>query len=63
MKESLHQWLSPVVPGPLHGPLPNDGDGWNSIDFIGVWDCGLLSDVTDWQSSEENLPQWTCQYE
>ena len=47
MKESLHQWLSPVVPGPLHGPLPNDGDGWNSIDFIGVWDCGLLSDVTD----------------
>jgi hypothetical protein len=36
-------WLHPVVPGPHHGPLPNDGDGWNRFDLLGVGGCGLLS--------------------
>ena len=36
-------WLHPVVPGPHHGPLPNDGDGWNRFDLLGEGECGLLS--------------------
>ena len=39
----LGPYLDPVIPGPHHGPLPNDGDGWNRIDHLGVWDCGLSS--------------------
>ena len=39
----LGPWLDPVVPGPLHGPLQHDGDGWNQIDRLGVWECGLSS--------------------
>ena len=42
-REDLGPWLDPVVPGPCHGPLPNDGDGWNRIDLLGVWECGLSS--------------------
>ena len=37
----LTPWLNPVVPGPSVGPLPDDGDGWNRIDLLGVWECGL----------------------
>ena len=40
-REDLGPWLNPVIPGPILGPLPDDGDGWNRIDQLGVWECGL----------------------
>ena len=42
-RADLSPWLDPVVPGPRHGPLPDDGDGFNRIDLLGVWECGLSS--------------------
>jgi hypothetical protein len=42
-REDLAPWLDPVVPGPSPGPLPPDGDGFNRIDLLGVWECGLSS--------------------
>ena len=40
-REDLGPWLDPHVPGPLLGPLLLDGDGWNQIDHLGMWECGL----------------------
>ena len=42
-KVDLGPWLDPEVPGPFLGPLQDDGDGWNRIDRLGVWECGLSS--------------------
>ena len=39
----IRPWLDPVVPGPVHGPVQVDGDGWSRIDKLGVWECGLSS--------------------
>ena len=33
--------LDPEVPGPLIGPLPLAGTGWEDIDRLGAWECAL----------------------
>ena len=33
--------LDPDVPGPLLGPLNQDGNGWADIDQLGAWECAL----------------------
>jgi len=35
----LRPFLDPVIPGPVTGPLPQDTDGWNTIDQKGAWEC------------------------
>ena len=35
----LSPFLDPTVPGPVTGPLPQDEDGWVTIDSWGAWDC------------------------
>ena len=42
-KEDLRPWLNPQVPGPNTGLILADGDGWNRIDSLGAWECGLSS--------------------
>ena len=37
----LTDWLDPAVPEPLLGPLEQDAVGWNVVDKLGGWECGL----------------------
>ena len=41
VQEELASRRHPVVPGPTPGPVLPDGDGWNLIDTMGVWECAL----------------------
>ena len=52
VQEELASRRNPTVPGPLPGPILPDGDGWNMIDSMGVWECALtpffpMEDIPD----------------
>ena len=38
---NLLPFINPIVPGPVPDNIPGHSDGWDMIDMLGAWECGL----------------------
>ena len=58
-QQDITEWIDPTVPGADPGPPPEDTDGWNTIDTLGVWECGLCNFKTLEEVPPQFRQKWT----
>ena len=58
-QQSLAAWIDPHIPEAVVGAIVEDADGWNKIDSLGVWECGLCQFKTLEEVPPVYRQKWT----